>query len=489
MSVVILCQLGSNVPSDDLIHIPSGVDMKEELKKLKSKSTNMIVVNECGLANLFSGAEPIKGIWLQLERILKDEGVLSIIDNVDLFDHGITASNFRISLQHLNAMFFMYQHNHAEHTFNFKKVLIMEPNMVLPEQINSAIQNKTRLESLFNVNGKHLVCKLVDDSNNIRLGEGKQGEVFIYEKWRSDVAIKRIPNVFPYIKKGDYYFETDYIGKNGERRTDDMLEVFSSAVINSLAIGKSPFGHSINIPRFESFFTCHDTMDDAIDVYIVEELLDETFQAWERMHTDKNFDLTFKTILWQCLYTLVMLNKMGWSHADARHENFMIKKVEPGYYANNVDIGSAAEWTFRLDDKEWKLKNLGYIAKITDFGFMQHLKDPKIKFFRNHWFENYRVPNDEVAPGADIGYFMIFMGYIFALKSRRRSESMKVLFQDWFGLMKSKIPNHMKLFDKIANDGDLKGFTLPSSRLDAKLEKFDVSALLDSAYFNDVITH
>jgi serine/threonine protein kinase len=268
-----------------------------------------------------------------------------------------------------------------------------------------------------------------------------------------------------------------------------MLEVLSSAALNSLAIGQSPFGHSINIPRFDSFFTCHDDMEDVIDVYIVEELLDATFKGWEISHRGEGYDAIFKTMLWQCLYTLVMLGKMGWSHGDASFGNFMVKKVKPGYHVNNVDVGSATDWTFRLDGQEWKLKNLGYIAKITDFGFMQHFKDPKIKFFKNSWFESHRIPTDEVAAGADIGYFMISIGWAFALKSRRRMESMKVLFQDWFRLIKVKASDHMKLFDKLTAEGELKGFALESSRLDGKLEKHDVSSLLNSSYFDDVITH
>jgi serine/threonine protein kinase len=241
------------------------------------------------------------------------------------------------------------------------------------------------------------------------------------------------------------------------------------------------------------FFTCED-MREEHTVYLVEELLDEPLSSWCINKTSNPAPYTaFKSIVWQCLYTLTFLNRMGWSHGDASHNNFMIKKVGNPYYFRNVNVGAASEWTYKLDGRTWKLKNLGWLAKISDFGFMQHLKDPRITWLNNTWLESHRIPTTRIAPGADIGYFLLYLGFsIYSRNTGNREllQSMSALYNDWFKLLGVKEPDHMKFFYRVLDSNpDVDYLFLPTSRLTKTYEDIDVSSLLDSSYFKDVISH
>jgi len=492
MTTIVLCDATPHKdPSGVMIHISSQVDIVSTLKKQQDLSADRIIFKQCGLSRLFSGTSPVTPMWEQFHRVLKDKGTLIVASAITTLQSNIQTSDFRVVIQNLNAKFLLTASD--EHNLFFRKIVRLEPTMVTPAVINNAIQRRQRVEDVFAFESKRKVCKVLDQNRSepgdeIKLGAGKYGTVYYYPKWRSDVVVKEVTGVFPVLKGGKYIVESS-IGPNGERKTNDFLEIFSSAQLHDLTTGTSRFGHTIHIPRFEGFFTCVDEMLDEHSLYIIEEKLDIDFSGWIRAEALQQ-PIVFKTLLWQCLYTLISLVKLGWGHGDASTANFLVGHVGYDYYLNHVNIGAANVWTYRLDGKEWKLRNYGHVAKISDFGFMQHFKDPRIELFQNEHHEGYRIPKGSLSPGADVGYFMINLGlHMIRLKDGTLFESMASLFQTWFGLLNVKASDHVKLFRRVLYEDEVKKFTLPSQRLVANLEKYDVSGILDSPYFDDVVSH
>jgi hypothetical protein len=486
MATIVLCgDPNSEAAPDNAIFITADQDIVEQLKRHKPRSVATLWFADCGLSRLFSGETPHAALWDQFYRVLQDQGELLLTIPLDLSNVDINGSNFRVVLQHLNAKFIMYKHDKAG--LHFHKIITLEPATMTSNDIHVAVRNKQRLEGplgLTLMNKDKEICTIISKQKKI-LGKGVQGTVYHLPEWRSDVVIKAMK-----LEVQDRLEEK--IGAKGERSTDDILEVLSSAVLNDLTTGQSRFGQSVHIPRFELFFSCQHEGDSYM--YLVEELLDRDFKSWS---TDKTLNpapyAAFKCMLWQCLHTLIFLNRMGWSHGDASHRNFMVQKVGNPYYFRNVNIGGAKEWTYKLDGQTWKVKNLGWLAKICDFGFMQHFQDPRITWFENIWLESHRVPTSRVAPGADIGYLLLYIGFTTCSRNtgnRDLLHSMSVLYQDWFKLLGVKEPDHMKFFYRVLDeDPQVSYLILPSARLTKAYEDIDVSTLLNSAYFADVVSH
>ena len=532
MTTIVLCELDPKEnDTSSTIHISSNDNISAILKKLDNSTVEEIRFEQCGLSRLFNGPTPVQEMWNEFHRILTKDGILIVsvmlktlqnnnvsnsndgnanknnasnsndtIDNNqsninspktkvnqnDRLRSHIQTSDFNAVIQNINSRFFLSRLS-DEYAY-FRKISNLEPTIVTSLEITNALQKKKRVEDLFQLDVTRQVCKMLDNvrmSDKITLGSGKYGTVYYYPKWRSNVVVKVVPEIYPVILNHVYNLERP-ISLNGKREATTFLEIFSSALLNNLTTGESKFGHTIHIPRFEGFFTCVDNMTDSHSLYIIEEKLDTDFKGWIKDHAASNA-LGLKSLVWQCLYTLIMLVKMKWSHGDASTSNFLVANIEGDYYINHVNIGVARNWVHKLDGKEWNLRNVGVVAKISDFGFMQHFHDPQIKYFDNKFLDSHRIPMTTVTQGADVGYFLIMLGLAMYKLAPLAFEEMKPLYQDWFKLLDIKCSDHVKLFKRIRVKPEWKNFTLETSRLDASLERYDVSSLLDSSYFNDVL--
>jgi hypothetical protein len=482
MSTIILCDKAKREKvSNNTIFIPSKSDLVSELEKYDDLSATKIVFKQCGFYRLFNGTTPHSQLWNQFHRVLKNNGILIIEYASKSFRSTLQSADFSVVIQNLNARFLLISSDGENLTF--RKIVTLEPTIVTPEEINEALARKTRVESLFQFNGKKQICDVMKSEDRDKLGAGRYGSVYFYPKWKSDVVVKIITGMFPVFKDSQYSVEAA-IGEDGTRKTSDFLEVFSSSMLQELLTGESKFGHSVHIPRFEGFFSCID--ENEVSLYMIEEKLGNVLKHWIRKEVRSYNNL--KCVIWQCLYILVFLNKLGWSHGDASTENFLVTKIDDEYYHNHTNIGDAKEWTYRLDDREWKLKNTKWLCKISDFGFMQHFEPIKNMMFPNYISENFRIPGKKVEPGADIGYFMITLGGELLMRNTKVFENVRPLFMDWFKLLGLKIDTDM-YNHKLFLDRDASLFMLDTYRLKPTLEQINVSALLDSSYFDDVISH
>ena len=367
-------------------------------------------------------------------------------------------------------------------------------DIVNAQQLLESLKNLETVNKYFSPNNSTFMCQLSKTQKRSKaMGGGAQGKVVWYPDWRMDVVIKTTTpspeDAASVALSGEYdLFEAPV---NGVYKTDvSKVEVLTASMMNELAHGD---GHSFSlfIPRFTAFYACP-------ALHIVTEVIPngtmrDTLNAFRvtGLQYDKVREL--KVLMFQAIYTMISINKLGYVHQDSRPENFLVKNINDDEEYNGQNIGSASHWTLKMNDRSWKLPNVKKIAKLTDFGFTIRPKSPyategpfielEITYTEDdvvyQQFEpGFRVLN-EFRIGADVGHFLLMAMY------RMPVELVHELLESLVPFWDIKQPL-TEVAHYLTTRPDMTQFATDKWRTSPHLDNVDYTDLLDSAFFEDL---
>jgi hypothetical protein len=213
------------------------------------------------------------------------------------------------------------------------------------------------------------------------LGEGYQGKVYHYKSKSSssELAIKKI-----YLdwKEGKY---VEDIYNINAFKYGVFIELASSQLINQLILQKI-------IPNFilNYDYEFEERWDICSDIYpyksyFYNEFIDDSETYTEWINREHSIQLWYNA-MFQIVVSIYALQKyFNMTHLDLHSDNILVKKIKKGGY-----------WTYIINDKAYKVPNLGYQFYIFDFG---HAWIPKI--FKS-WFISQKYKKKQIHKGFDL---------------------------------------------------------------------------------------
>lgn len=230
------------------------------------------------------------------------------------------------------------------------------------------------------------------------LGEGKLGTVFDIDdnKNNIDLVLKEF-NVNDSIKyKNDTYILSSALN-----------EIVISSYISKLYSDNKIFCGLF--PYFEGFFMCDDLG------YIAMEKLGLTISKLLKSNLI-TYEL-FRNLIFQVLYSLIFLSKHQIMHNDAHTKNIMLKETKSSYY-KEILLSDVKVFCFQLDNKQYRIPNLGYLAILTDYDFTCKFSNPKIcpsKIYKSFTSENWNL-KFRFAQSYDILTFVAYIVFYVYIK-------------------------------------------------------------------------
>lgn len=395
-----------------------------------------------------------KGVW----TIMKPKGVLYLMRNLRL--------HFLLDTVAMNDYFIPLKEMKEWNTF--LKVSTLRPEIVSPDTIVDIMRKGQDVNKMFSHKDKNPeVCEIsIGEFRNSgdKLGGGAEGVVYRIPSWRSDVAVKYITDA-----ASKTLFEKPI---EGVYTGGDLTEVLSGSLITKLLSGTSKEGYLLHVQRYMGFYSCINARQ-KYDFYLITELVSGDFSKYF-IAADNLREL--KVMLWQTIFSLHSLNLLEFFHQDSSVMNIFYKNLKPDDEFLGQNIFSAKEFTYRLDGREWRLPNVGKIAKVADFGYTSHLIDPMV--FVRQAGEEYRISNDN--RGAyDISFFIITM--LFYVERRGHRLNLYPLFEEWLqAIGQDPKIRSLNALEKI-------GVVTSQNRPTAIAEKFDPLVLLDGPFFSEVV--
>ncbi|MFS8158933.1 MAG: hypothetical protein ACMG6E_01730 [Candidatus Roizmanbacteria bacterium] len=383
------------------------------------------------------------------------------------------------------------------------------------KELSAAMQKMQPLNSLFAQSFKQAAsgqfCQLTKSKDAKAIGSGMQGTVYHIPSWRTDVVVKSIIIDKMAFTNSDKFamFEDP---KDGTYHVDlGLLEILASALINDFISGtlKGPqsdifadedknqdtdsnkgkggglqtpsSSFLLFVPRFMGFFACP-------TMHIISERLPEG-RLDEFLTKNQNTDMTLcKVLLFQTFYTILALNKLGYQHLDGSLKNFLLRQINPGETYQDQDISKAKHWRLVLDDETWSIQNLGWIAKITDFGFMIKTKaapgGPPYLLIEQADISgidpDYSI-NNESRPGYDISFIMLDLIERCSRVTLKVRKIYEVLFHDFAAL--AGIPKSENVIETLKGE---KYMFARTTRPKFTLSALHFDAILNSSFFDEI---
>ena len=231
----------------------------------------------------------------------------------------------------------------------FLKVYInMEANL-LNNRIKIYKNYKKLLKNVTHSEQKHFVKESI-------IGEGYQGKVYKYCKidtkcQNESIAIKKI-----YLDNKQSKFINNYLDKKALTH-GVFIELATSRLTNQLLLQNISPNFVFNYVSSFSKRTgiCNDNYPYASYYYNEFIQNSETYDDWvyEKHSTNEWYNVYFQIIV-----NIYILQKyFNMIHLDLHSGNILVKKIPKGGY-----------WEYIIDDKSYKLPNLGYQLFIIDFG-------------------------------------------------------------------------------------------------------------------------
>lgn len=215
------------------------------------------------------------------------------------------------------------------------------------------------------------------------LGEGGQGKVFKYcekKKCNKSLVIKKI---YLNLKESKY---VDDIFNMKAFKNGVFIELSSFYLVNELVLQQISPNFIINY-EYEFIERNNSICDDIYPYtgYFYNEFIDHSSTFTEWVNDTHDIELWYNA-LFQIMTALYCLQKyFNMIHLDLHTDNIIVKKIKPGGY-----------WSYIINNKKYKLPNLGYVFYINDFG---HAYIPRV--FQS-WFVNKRYNKKDIHKGFDI---------------------------------------------------------------------------------------
>uniref|UniRef100_A0A6C0CIW8 Protein kinase domain-containing protein n=1 Tax=viral metagenome TaxID=1070528 RepID=A0A6C0CIW8_9ZZZZ len=470
MSTLVLCSKKGDFNESSVLL--SEVTYESDLDSFDGDEFEHVVVT-CDVSK-WENAE-----WYKISSALTKSGMLYVKKSKTL--------DFFTVFRFLGDYFVPWQETESYHIL--MRCLTLGPEIVRPEVIAELMKEEDSLDRLFENSHVTKICLRLDailreeevNNRNIDaepsdryIGGGSEGSVYQINDWWSGVVIKVIQNVE--MREGKPY--------NGKYTTSIFTEVYGASLLSRLLDSTSDDGFLYHVQRYAGFFTCGEDKQHN-NLYLLSEKMEGDIAHFCTVAKSMQ---ELKVILWQCIFTLVCLNKLEYYHNDPSAENFLYRRVPHDEIYEGTKVGSSESWTYKLSDeigeREWKLPNIELVAKITDFGYLTHLRKP-ILFTT----ENRGIHRDERTPQGynDVNFFLM------SLFMRAYSEygmkfkfDLDPLFDEWFRILGINVDN---LSAGIGFINELKqlGIIYDTKDFTSRYDSWDPLRLLDGEFFADIL--
>ena len=229
-----------------------------------------------------------------------------------------------------------------------------------PAEILSLIQSNKQLTLEF-LNGQD-TCNTLNFGK--LLGEGKSGSVFEID----DPTNKGLPVVLKeFTAKENPKRKDKSNGKTVYVLSSSLNDIVMSSVFHSFFAGE--LDYCVSFPYFEGFFVCEGLG------YAIIEQLDTTMARW--IGSDDFNAESLRTLIFQCFYLILFMNKKQIVHNDMHAKNIMIGRTKNVSYRGS-QINKSDYLAFAIGNKTYYLPNRGMIGKLVDFDFATQYGDPSI---------------------------------------------------------------------------------------------------------------
>jgi len=185
------------------------------------------------------------------------------------------------------------------------------------------------------------------------IGEGYQGKVYKYSKTETDdsIAVKKI-----YLDKKQSKFVNNYLDKKALKH-GVFIELAAARLTNQLLLQNVSPNFVFNYVSCFSERTgiCNDRYPYSSYYYNEFIQISETYDDWVYKKHSSN---EWYNVYFQIIVNIYILQKyFNMIHLDLHSGNILVKKIPKGGF-----------WEYIIDDKSYKLPNLGYQLFIIDFG-------------------------------------------------------------------------------------------------------------------------
>lgn len=415
-----------------------------------SEKYKEIWIGDDDLSTIFNEKSRIKKkVWREIRNRLVKNGIFRIKNFTHIIEKNLYTYDWITIISQLTYYFFPFK-SESNNDLSFVKFESSEANFVTPNIVGQILSRNIPLKQVLSQMDFSQTCNIVNGLELKILGSGLEGSVLWSKKWDAQIVLKKIENVGLVIGGPENevrYFERYFT----EAQTAGLL----SDLGYSDEHGKD---YSLTMQRTSGFFTCP-KQNGEIDLYMMYEKMDTDLENY--LLSDKYNILEKKVMIWQALFTLIFINKMKWFHLDSSSRNFLVKKIVPNQIYNGTDISQADTWEFKLNGKSYFIKNVNYICKIADFGFMIHLMQPEIL--------GSEYPKFNIYNKARIGYDVAF----FLASVAGKTNESKVLVKDF--MQSDEIPNK-------------NSFIKDNGRPVGPFVNKDPEYLLSHSFFSDIFT-
>jgi len=300
---------------------------------------------------------------------------------------------------------------------------------------------KKLLKNFTHLDQKHFVKQSV-------IGEGYQGKVYKYCKTvtkcqNESIAVKKI-----YLNKKQSKFVNNYLDKKA-LKYGVFIELAAARLTNQVLLQNISPNFVFNYAGSFSERTgiCNDRYPYSSYYYNEFVQNSDTYDNWVHENRSSN---EWYNVYFQIIVNIYILQKyFNMTHLDLHSGNILVKKIEKGGF-----------WEYIIDNKSYKLQNLGYQLFIIDFG-QAWIPD----LFKTGYVKNpHRAHDLQKLFRSTLNFSKSSKDFkteirniIKRIKNKERFED---IINDIWGKMYNK--NNVKIIDTYNTDINLKIVTLPN---------------------------
>lgn len=242
-------------------------------------------------------------------------------------------------------------------------------------------------KKLFNLEENKEFEKKKFFSKNKLLGEGDQGKVYKYEYKHTinnqtndkNIAIKKL-----YLEKADSKYIYDIYNKKA-LKLGVYIEFAASQLLNQLVLQSicPNFVLNYGYDFVQRNGICSDIYP--YTAYHYNEYINSSTMYTDWVQIEHSIDLWYNAFFQIIISIYCMQKYFNMTHLDLHSDNIFVKQVKAGGY-----------WIYIINNKEYKIQNLGYIFYIGDLG---HAWIPNIL---KSWFISEKYKNKLIYKNFDL---------------------------------------------------------------------------------------
>ena len=251
-------------------------------------------------------------------------------------------------------------------------------------------------ELYMQIKNKHDLC-IKDYNNKQVIGDTDNNKYIVLDKRIGSESVYGQVYISHFYKKlGSFAIKVSSLYLNAFRNEIEILKKLTNEVITF----KCP-----HFPIIYGSINCNFNQNKTNEIMVLNELANGDFYSFYKLYSD-NDDLILNAIIQIILSLLFFYQKTKYFHNDTHGGNFLYHKVKPGGYFH-----------YKLYDKDYYLKNLGFLWVCWDFGLSSQIKKNNRK---NIYYDIRRILNVIKNINNDVNALSLLTKYIDKIKDENK---------------------------------------------------------------------